>query len=186
MLVLFLYCAFKSGADRYYMRKIGGFGVKGKELFHYLKPRNVLSLILFYVNYYLRKLVLFILCFAPCLLMIFLLCNLLYYGEVSLSFAAVIIFTVIICGVNGVVFYFRFNSFLFLARYYFVSDKFYNFRQLFSFAYACLEGKRGAVLRKKLSFLGWFISCLFLLPIGFVRAYYRESMVILAKGLIED
>ncbi len=42
-----------------------------------------------------------------------------------------------------------------------------------------------SVLKFKMSFFGWFLSCVFVLPIVFVSAYYTRSLEIYAKSVLK-
>lgn len=186
MVLIFIVLALKSGADRYYFKKAQGSVVKGSEVFYYLKPKSFLSVFAFYFNYFLRKLGIIILCFLPTFTVIAVLTFLIKNTSASFNVARILFAFAIFLFLNGVFFFLRLNSFLFLSRYYFVSGRFFNYSQLFSFSYGCIEGKRGLVFKKRLSFIGWFIACLLIVPAFFVQAYYRESLAELAKDLLEN
>lgn len=184
MLILFLLCAFKSGSDRFYLRKAEGFDAKGKEVFFYFRPKNALSLAAFYFNLYIRKLLLFIVCFAPFAAVMAFLMSGLERGGFSLSAARILLAAATVLLVNGIYYFIRLNGFFFLARYFFASGRYFNLRQLFSFSYKCIRNKKFTVLKKRLSFIGWFAGCIFLLPISFVRSHYNRSMAQLASDLM--
>ena len=65
MILLFVLSALRSGRDRYYFFKTRRTDVKGKEIFHFLRFSEFKGVLLFYVNYYLRKLLYIALCFLP-------------------------------------------------------------------------------------------------------------------------
>ena len=185
MLILFLLCAFKSGADRFYLRRAEGFGTRGSEIFFYFRPKNALQLVAFYLNLYSRKLLLFALCFAPFIAVTAFFLAQLERGGYSLSASTVLIASALLLFVNGVYYFVRLNGFFFLARYYFASGKYFSFRQLFSFCYKLIRNEKIKVLKKRLSFAGWFALCMFLLPVSFVRSHYNSSMAQLAHDLME-
>ena len=186
MIIIFLLCAFRSGTDRYYLKKVRGEKVRGKEILFYFKPRNSLRLIAFYLNFWLRKLILLLLCFAPFVLVSVYLVFYLENSDASAKVSLIVFFSAIVFAVNGIYFFIRLNSFLFLSRYYFASDKYVSFRQLFNYSYLHLEGKRRMLLRKRIGFIGWFASCVFVFPVAFVRSYYMEALADFASDLIED
>lgn len=186
MIIIFLLCAFRSGTDRYYLKKVRGDIVKGKEILFYFKPKNSLRLVIFYLNFWLRKLILLLLCFSPVILVSVYLVFYLENSDASAKVSLIIFFLAIVFAVNGIYFFVRLNSFLFLSRYYFASDKYITFRQLFDYSYLHLEGERRALLRKRLGFIGWFASCILVFPVAFVRSYYMETLADFAADLIED
>lgn len=186
MIIIFLYYAFRSGRDRYYLKKAGGEAVEGKELLYYFRPANSISLLAFYLNLWLRRLLIILLCFFPCVVCVLPFAVRLNGGNASLKVSVVLMFFAAVFFVNGACFFVRLNSFFFLARYYFASGSYSSLYKLFSLSYKKLKGKRAQVLKKRLSFMGWFLSCILIFPSAFVRSYYSESMARLAKELIED
>lgn len=185
MVILFLLCAFKSGSDRFYFRKAQGFDAQGKEVFYYFKPKNALLLISFYLNLYLRKLLFFFVCFLPFFTILFFLDYYIKKGGFSYNAFLVLTFASALLFVNGLYYFIRFNGFFFLARYCFASEKYLSVRQLFSLSYKLIQDKKMTVIKKRISFIPWFASCIFLLPVSFVRSHYNRSMAQLAYDLME-
>ena len=186
MLIILLLCAFRSGTDRYYLKKALGENVRGREVFFYLKPRNIFSLFRFYLGSWARRLAVIALCFLPCLAVTLSLVYYISYGRASLTVCTVLFFAVLVFAFNGFVYFFRFNSFFFLARFCFASGQFTSVKEIFSFSYKQIEGRRSQVLMKRLGFIPWFLSCVLVFPAFFVRAYYRESMTEFAAGLMDS
>ena len=186
MLIIFLLCAFRSGTDRYYLKKARGQKADGKDILFYLRLKNIPSLLAFYFNYWLRRLLVVLLCFFPFASVMLYLFYYINKGRASLPVSQALFFSALVFAVNGVFYFFRFNSFLFLSRYCFSSGAFSSLKKLFDFSFYRLEGRRGVVLRKKFSFIGWFLSCFFVFPVAFVRSYYMETMAKLANELMQD
>ena len=186
MLIIFLLCAFRSGTDRYYLKKARGQKADGKDILFYLKLKNIPSLVAFYFNYWLRRFIVALLCFLPFVSVVLYLFYYVNKGRASLFISQALFFSALIFAANGIFYFFRFNSFLFLSRYCFSSGSFTSLRKLFDFSFCKLEGRRGVVLRKKLSFIGWFLSCFLVFPVAFVRSYYMETMASLANELMQD
>lgn len=183
--MLFLFCAFRSGSDRYYLKKAAGFRADGRDVLHYISLKNAVALIRFNLCLFAVKLSLLLFFFAPAAVCLWVLFNMVRQGSVSLSLFSITAFTAVLLLAHGTVFFLRFNSFLFTARYCFVTGNFNSLKTLFLFSRRCMEQNRKRVLIKKLSFIPWFITCIFLLPIGFVRSYYHQSMADIAADLIE-
>ncbi len=185
MLVLFLICAFRSGSDRYYLKRAVGIRSDGRDVLYYIRAKNALRLILFYLCFYLMKLAVLFLSVSPFITVLLLTVSFVRGGGVS---ALVFFISAFLCGalfLHGTVFFLRFNSFFFAARYCFVTGRFTKLIPLFRFSFLCMQNNRRTVFLKKLSFIPWFFSCVLLLPISFVRSYYNQSMAILAADLIE-
>lgn len=185
MLILFLLCAFKSGTDRFYLRKAEGFDTAGKEIFYYFRPKNALTLVAFYLGLYSRKLLIFLLCFLPSAAVLLFLAGRLEGGMLSYAAARVLLAAATVLFICGVYYFIRLNGFFFLARYYFASGKYFSYRQLFEFSFRLIRCRKMTVLKKRLSFIPWFASCIFLLPVSFVRSHYNRSMAELAYDLME-
>lgn len=185
MLLLLILCALRSGSDRYYLLKAQQNKIKGKEVFYFLRPSMFLKTFLFYLNYYLRKLSYLLLCFVPSAGVTVLLLFYLEYGRASLKIATVFFAFAIALFINGIIYFFRFNGFLFASRYCFALGNFSSYREIFTFSAKCVEGKRGEIIKERLRFIGWFISCILVFPVPFVQNYYRESMAGLARDLME-
>ena len=185
MLVLFLLCAFRSGSDRFYLKKAVGIRGNGSDVLYYVRLKNALKLMLFYLCFYSMKLALLLVSFLPFIGALSVAVFLLSQGGMSALIFTVLLVLSAVLFVHGAVFFLRFNSFFFLSRYCFVTGRFEKMRSLFRFSFACIQGNRRAVFLKKLSFIPWFFSCVLLLPISFVRSYYNQSMAYLAADLIE-
>lgn len=184
MLILFFLSALRSGSDRYYLLKTEKCNIKGSEIFHFLKPSVLCLTLKFYLNYYFRKLIFICICFLPSAVLAVCLFYYLKNGRASVAVSTVIFASALLLAVNGVIYFLRFNSFLFVSRYYFASGGFTTFRQLFSSSVKCIADKKGVIIKQKLRFTGWFISCILVFPIPFVQNYYRESMARFVKDLI--
>lgn len=185
MLVLFLFCAFRSGSDRFYLKKAVGIRGSGGDVLYYVRAKNALRLVLFYLCFYSMKLALLVLSFLPFIVTVVFTALFISDGGVSAVVFTVLFFLSAALLVHGAVFFLRFNSFFFVSRYCFVTGRFAKMRDLFRFSFSCMQGNRRTVFFKKLSFIPWFFSCVLLLPISFVRSYYNQSMAYLAADLIE-
>lgn len=185
MLLLLLFCAFRSGSDRYYLKKAAGLSSGGKDVLYYLRGRNILSLVSFYLCLYSVKLILFLLSFLPFFTALYFALGVGPKHNMSLAVFKIGLLLCAALFVHGAVLFVRLNSFLFPARYCFVTGNFKSISRLISFSYLCMQGNRKRVFRRKLSFIPWFLSCVFLLPAGFVRSYYNQSMADIAADLIE-
>lgn len=186
MLVLLLILAFRSGVDRYYLLTAQGNRVGAKDVFFYLRGKRIFTVALFYFNYFLRKLFVFLFCFSPVVISMLLLLYYIEKGGASLAVSVTALFVTVLFFLNSLVFFVRFNSLFFVARYCFASGNFSSYRQLFSFSYKCIDGKRRKVFLKKISFIPLFMCCIFLIPITFVRNLYAGTMAELAKDLMNN
>ena len=186
MLILALLGAFKSGSDRYYFKKAINVKTDGRDVFYYFRFKCFVKMAVFYLNLYARRFLILLFCMLP-----FVVCVGCFYSVVnaqtaSLRLTAILIFTCAALFFCGAVFFFRLNSFLFLARYCFVSDEFETNRQIFAFSYHAMNRNRSRLFKRRMAFVPWFASCVFLLPISFVRSYYNQSMAELASEYLQN
>lgn len=78
---------------------------------------------------------------------------------------------------------FEFSRMLFLADYFYLSDKDETVLGAFSKSIIKTKGETGKLKRLKTSFLFQFILCLFILPIPFVYIYYKCTLAQKALSL---
>lgn len=185
MLLLFFLCAFRSGSDRYYLKKASGYHSDGKDVFYYFNMKRAAELIRFYLSVYSVRLLIIIFTFLPFAVTLAVFYNMALKGSVSFTAFRIMLILSAVLFVHGAVFFFRLNSFLFPARYCFVTGNFKSTKGLIGFSYQCMYGNRKKVFKRRLAFIPWFFSCILLVPVGFVRSYYNQSMADIAADLIE-
>lgn len=80
-------------------------------------------------------------------------------------------------------------TFLFAARYfvalYAVTEDGVSVRQAVRRSVRCMKGRKTQLLCYLLSFFGWFLLCLLVAPILFVRPYVLSSLSLYARYLME-
>ena len=117
MFLLALVCAFRSGADRYYLKKAVGERADGGEVFYYLRPRRFILLLKFYFSFYLIKLALLFVCMLPFVLFVSGFFYYVYTGNISASvFNTGVVLSVVLM-IHGIIFFVRFNSFFFVMHH---------------------------------------------------------------------
>lgn len=186
MLILALLGAFKSGSDRYYYKKAMNEKTDGREVFYYFSFKCFVKMTVFYLNLYARRFLIVLFCMLPFMLGVGYLYSVVSTHAVSLKLTVIMFLTCLALFFCGAVFFFRLNAFLFLARYCFVSDEFETNRQIFAFSYHAMNRNRSRLFKRRMAFVPWFASCVFLLPISFVRSYYNQSMAELASEYLQN
>lgn len=83
--------------------------------------------------------------------------------------------------VSGAVFYFITIQRYFLAEYLFSSNPKLTPVTAIRQSKNLLDGHIFEIVRFKLSFLPWFLSCIFIVPIFYFLPYYKESCCVVAK-----
>ncbi len=188
VILLVFFCAFSivgMGFCRYFLRKAERKGGKVGDLFFYFSPSESFSVLCFFIRYMTLKALLFVLCFLP-----FTLCGVflgwLIEKNVSLGVSFVLFFTALILLLLGAAVFSNFKNSLFLVKYYYAKGTYLNFRQLVSSSQSEMKRKGKSLLKLQLSFLGWFLSCLTILPSVYVFMYYQQSMAVLAAEIMGD
>lgn len=74
----------------------------------------------------------------------------------------------------------------FLTRYLIVSGECKKVRQAIKLSIKIMNGKKIDCISLLLSFLGWVVPCVFIIPIFFVLPYIKMSLALYSRYLLED
>lgn len=182
LIIVTLFCIFSifgMGLCRYFLRKAERKGGGLKDIFFYFSPSESFGVLSFFIRYVTMKVLLFAICFLPFFICSIFLGRLIKYSA-SLGVAFVLIFTDFLFLLLGIVVFSLFNTSLFLVKYYYANGTFLNFRQLVASSQSEMKNKGKSLLKLQLSFAGWFISCLTVIPSVYVILYYSQSKAVLA------
>lgn len=188
LLIIFViymsYTAIKMGSDRYMLKKSQGIHADTKDIFFYFGSRGFFSLVTFSIRLFAVKVIIFIFFNIPTILCAVLL---VYFSTSAFSAAVSLIIGAgcLAFAVNGVRYYKKATASLFLARFYFIKGEFISFRHLLSSSQNAMKGKEKELMRLKGSFIGWFFSCAFILPIGYVWGYYNQTLAAYADEIMK-
>ncbi len=173
------------GADRFLFFRAQKRNVKSGELFFFFKLKNFLSALKLVSLLFLLNSGIFLLCFLPFFASsFFLLKNI----GLSFSFKAAVILSLasILFLINGVHFYKSISSYFFLIEYLFIEDNSMKFSELLNISAEIKKGERKLLFKMKLSFIPWFLSCIFLVPLPYVFSYYKQTKAILAFEFLKN
>lgn len=182
VVMILVFCVFSAadmGLRRFFLRKAQRKGGSVKDLFFYFNPRETVRLICFSVKMTFMKAALLTLYFLPFLLSLFLLLSLIR-NSASLNVSVVMLLSTLCLFLNGIMFYSKMVSSLFLVKYYFVNGEYLDFRHLISSSQNQMKKHKKTLMKLKISFTGWFLSCIFLLPVGYVFSYFCQSKAVAA------
>lgn len=174
----------KLGADRYFLRLSQKKGSSVVDIFYYFSPRRAVSATVFSLRLGLLRLLWLAVAFFPCGICLFLLLSA-SYGGVSYLVAVVLAAGTLAFLFSGIYFYRNISASLFLARYHFIRGDCLNFRQMISSSQESMKKRKTTLFRLKMSFIGWFLLCLFILPAGYVWGYYKQTLAVAASEFIE-
>ncbi len=85
--------------------------------------------------------------------------------------------------VCGAIFYFIAMQKYFIAEYLFSSNPRLGAWTAIKQSKNLLDGHITEIVRFKLSFLPWFMSCIFVVPAFYFLPYYKESCCVVAKRI---
>ena len=86
------------------------------------------------------------------------------------GFGCVLLFAV------GIVFYLRFSSLLFLCPYLICSDEKISLKKSVSTSVKIMKDKKGELTAIRLKFMGYFLLCVLVFPVGYVWGRYRQAV----------
>lgn len=173
--VISSYNALKTGADRYMFKKAQSYSPTAKDIFFYFSPRSFFSLLYVKCRIFLLRAMIFILMNMPCFMCSVLLFNL-STSRFSLAVTTVLAGGVLVFFISGVYFYLQISSSLFMVKYYYIKGEYVSFRHLIASSQSAMKGRSAELLKLRISFMGWFLSCVFILPVGYVWSYYNQTL----------
>lgn len=176
--------ALSTGSDRYMLKKAQNRYACTKDIFYYFSLNEFFRLFVLKLRLFIMRLALFVMLNIPTFLCLFLLFSLVWN---KFSFAVTLILSAgaLVFLLSAVYFYMRLSASLFLAEYYYITGEYLSFRHLIASSQNAMRGKSGYLFRLKLSFLPWFLSCVFIFPLGYVWAYYRQTLAACAEEIMK-
>ncbi len=95
------------------------------------------------------------------------------------------IFVTVLLAVILSVYFWAFQQRYFLAPYLLAEDGGQKVSRIIKQSVKASKGRRGEILRLQLSFIGWFLLSVLLFPLLYTLPYYRASLSVYARYLIE-
>lgn len=174
-LTLLSYRALRLGSDRYMLKRAQGVHADTRDIFFYFRPAQATSLIGHSTALLIIRLLLFLLVNIPAVLS-----SLLVYF-LARSSASALVLTIIALSsiaffISALYFYSLLSASLFLVKYYYIKGEYLCLRHLVSSSADAMKGRSRELFLLRLSFTGWFFSCLFIFPIGYVWSYYNQTL----------
>ncbi len=188
MLLFFCYSIYrriKLGTDRFFLRRAQKKGGSARDIFYYFHPLRAADAMIFSLKLLFLRSALFTVALLPFALSCALLFTLIQ-SNVSLIVAVGLSSGCIAFFISGTVFYKNMSRSLFLSEYYYIDGKFVSFKNLISGSQEDMKKQIKTLRRLKYSFSGWFFLCLFILPIGYVWSYYKQTLAIAAATFMEN
>lgn len=184
MLSTSVYWVMRLGTDRFFLRRSQQKGGSAADLFCYFHPVRAVGALFFGAALLAVKLFCFILSFAPSAGMLYLLLFTAQRGVSSLVAVTLAVGTVLLI-IIALSFYKRISASLFLAKYHYICGDCISFRQAVASSFIEMKNRKRLLLRLKMSFRGWFMLCLLILPVGYVWSYYNQTMAVAAVEFMD-
>ncbi len=184
-LVFCVYTATRLGVCRFFYKRASGLKAGAKDIFFYFGLKRIFNALAFSIRLFLLKVICFLFCFFPSGLVSGLFLKLVT-NRISLAIGIALLIGAIAFFISGGVFYNYLTASLFLSNYYFVSGCYLNFRHLISCSQNAMDSNKGNLIKLRMSFIGWFLSCFFVFPLFYVICYYKQAMAVLAFDFVEN
>lgn len=180
-----VYSRIKLGTDRFFLRRALKKGASAKDIFYYFHPLRTVGAVSFSLKILFLKLFFLFISLSPFVLSAV---TLWYMLKNNVS---VLVAVSLLCGCfaflfSGIIFYKNIMLSFFLAKYYFIEGKFVSFSHLISSSQEDMKNQRKMLRRLKRGFIGWFLLCILIIPIGYVWSYYNQTLAIAGATFMEN
>lgn len=179
-----VYSAIRLGTKRFFFRRAQRKKPTSQDIFFYFRPKSFFRCLFYSLKIGLIRLSIFMFCISPCAVCIFLVYNFSHSGVSALVCLSLFV-TAVCLFVNGTFFYISFFSSFFLCDYYFIDGSFVSFSHLVASSQKMMLHRKSLLIKLRLSFTGWFLLCIFLLPLPYVWSYYNQCLAVAAKDFMK-
>lgn len=178
------YSSVRLGIKRYLLKKAQKKKPSSGDIFFYFKPKKYFSSLFYSSAIFMIKLSILVFCLIPSAVCLFTVDRFSRQGVSALVCLSLTV-TAVFLGINGCYFYSVFNSSFFLCDYFFIDGSYLSFRHLIACSQRGMNGKNILLTRLKMSFVGWFVLCLLILPVPYVWGYYNQSLAVAAAEFMK-
>ncbi len=179
------YFSVSLGIKRYLFMNVRKKKPTSNDIFFYFRPKEFFSAYFYSLKLFTVKTAVFLFSFLPLAVCSFAVYSFSRQGVSALVCLSLVI-TALCLGINGSFFYSVFYSSYFLCDYYFIEGTYVSFRHLVSCSQKNMKNKNLFLTHLKLSFAGWFVLCVFILPIPYVWSYYSQSLAVAAAEFMKE
>lgn len=172
--------ALKFGYERWFYLKGAGKKTKVKEIFYYFHMSVFLrSQTAFWYSFFIKAGIFFFFQFpALCIGGVFL--NAFTQGESASLILFVLFLGTVFLSLTGLIFYYIYSTNWFMYNYIVIADENIKLSSAYKFSEKFVKHSRRKVCLFKLSFIFWWLLCIFAFPTFYVWGYYKQSMAVLA------
>ncbi len=154
-----------------------------KRLFFWFRPKNSLRAFRFKALMYIIKSLWAIVFFLPAAILVWSIYYLSGTGGLELYLFISLTGGTVLLTIGGAVFYFIAMQKYFIAEYLYSSNPKLGAGTAIKQSKNLLDGHILEIVRFKLSFLPWFLGCIFIVPAVYFIPYYKESCCVVAKKI---
>lgn len=174
LLTTVIYSALSMGCDRFMLKRAENTAAGAGDIFYYFSPRKLISFCRFALIFALIKLIIFVFLSLPCVICAAVFVSLCLKGFSAAVCGIFAVFTLLFLLLALRTYFYICDTFFFV-RYRYIRGDYLTLKQLFS-SYNNDAAESIKKLRKiKLSFSGWFLLCVLIVPVPYVWSYYRQS-----------
>ncbi len=149
------------------------------QIFHYYQSNDLFfSAVIFQALHTVIRLAFAIVSFLPSAV-----CLGIAYGSGNRSMPLIIASAVL--ALIGLLVYGALSLRFFFAKYLFCGEYGYDAMDCLRYSAKYMKGHIGSVLGVVISFVGWFLSCVLILPLAYVIPFYNASMAACAQDIID-
>ncbi len=154
-----------------------------KRLFFWFRPKNSLRAFRFKALMFIIKSLWAIVFFLPAAILVWSIYYLSGTGGLELYLFISLTGGTVLLTISGAVFYFIAMQKYFIAEYLYSSNPKLGAWTAIKQSRNLLDGHIHEIVRFKLSFLPWFLGCIFIVPAVYFIPYYKESCCVVAKKI---
>ena len=154
-----------------------------KRLFFWFRPKNSLRAFRFKALMFIIKSLWAIVFFLPAAILVWSIYYLSGTGGLELYLFISLTGGTVLLTISGAVFYFIAMQKYFIAEYLYSSNPKLGAWTAIKQSRNLLDGHIHEIVRFKISFLPWFLGCIFIVPAVYFIPYYKESCCVVAKKI---
>lgn len=183
LLIWWIMSALSYGSDRFMLKRAEDKTAGAGDIFYYFAPRKAFELSSFLLKFGTIKIMVILFLSVP---VCFCAGVCLTLAEKGFSAAVCSIFAVFsltfLC--VGIDTYYKVADSCFLVRYRYIKGEYLNFVHLLSQSQRDVETNISRLRKLKVSFSGWFLLALLIIPMPYVWCYYRQTKACFASEML--
>ncbi len=170
----------KLGSERWFFLRAKGEKLKVGDLFNYFHLSSFLRSQSAFWYCTLVKTGVFVFFQFPAICVSGVLYSAAVQGESSYMIVVALAVAAAFLSISGSGFYFVYSAGWFMYYYIIVSNDTINLNKAYNFSVKLVKNSISKVCLFKLSFIPWWLLCVFVFPVFYIWGYYKQSLAVLA------